>query len=56
MEYSVSPTKIRNEAGRLFMVVSEVEGGFLVRDAVTSDLVYIKQGEVASKGDEQTLF
>ncbi len=47
MEFSHIPVKVQNEAGRWFLVVSQVDGGFLVRDAVTSDLVYMKHGDIA---------
>jgi len=36
MEYSASPEKIQNASGRWFMVVSQIDGGYLVRDEVTS--------------------
>ena len=51
MEYSHSPVKIQNDAGRWFLVVSNVDGGYLVRDAVTSDLVYIKHCDIACSED-----
>jgi hypothetical protein len=47
MEFSTQPVKIQNEDGRWFMVVSRVEGGFLARDSVTSDLVYMKHSDIA---------
>ena len=50
MEYSPDPVKIQNVAGRWFLVVSPLEGGYLVRDAVTSDLVYMKHCDIA-QGD-----
>jgi hypothetical protein len=53
MEFSHSPVKIQNEAGRWFLVVSHVDGGYLVRDAVTSDLVYIKHSDIAGSDDGQ---
>jgi len=53
MEFSHSPVKIQNEAGRWFLVVSHVDGGYLARDAVTSDLVYIKHGDIAHSDDTQ---
>jgi len=54
MEYSASPTKIKNESGRWFMVVSQIEGGYLVRDEVTSDLVYIRHCDIAGSKPEDT--
>jgi hypothetical protein len=50
MEFSSNPLRIQNESGRWFLVVSTVEGGFLARDAVTSDLVYMKHGDIV-QGD-----
>lgn len=47
MDFSIQPVKIQNEDGRWFMVVSRVEGGFLARDSVTSDLVYMKHSDIA---------
>lgn len=47
MEFSHSPVRVQSETGRWFLVVSQVEGGYLVRDTVTNDLVYIKHGEIA---------
>jgi len=47
MEFSLQPVKIKNEDGRWFMVVSRVEGGYLARDSVTSDLVYMKHSDIA---------
>ncbi|MDD5311632.1 MAG: hypothetical protein PHO26_01165 [Dehalococcoidia bacterium] len=49
MEFSISPTKIQNEAGRWFVVISQFDEGYLARDAVTSDLVYMKHTDVACK-------
>ena len=49
MEFSSQPVKIQNEDGRWFMVVSRVEGGYLARDSVTSDLVYMKQCDIAGR-------
>ncbi|MCX5996033.1 MAG: hypothetical protein NTV42_00130 [Chloroflexi bacterium] len=49
MEFSVQPVKIQNEDGRWFMVVSRVEGGYLARDSVTSDLVYMKHSDIAGR-------
>lgn len=54
MDFSHSPIKIQNEAGRWFMVVSHVDGGYLVRDTVTSDLVYIKHSDIAHSDDGQS--
>ncbi len=51
MDFSISPQKLQNEAGRWFDIVSQIEGGYLVRDSVTSDLVYMKHCDVASNGD-----
>jgi len=51
MEFSISPIKIQNEAGRWFVVVSQVDGGYLARDAVTSDLVYMKHCDIAGRQD-----
>jgi hypothetical protein len=51
MEFSHSPIRIQNDAGRWFLVVSNVDGGYLVRDAVTSDLVYIKHCDIACSDD-----
>ena len=54
MDFSIQPIKIQNEDGRWFMVVSRVEGGYLARDGVTSDLVYMKHSDVAGgEGDSQ---
>jgi hypothetical protein len=47
MEFSTNPVKIQNADGRWFMVVSRVEGGYLARDSVTSDLVYMKHCDIA---------
>ena len=52
MDFSVSPKKICDEAGRWFMVVSQVEGGFLARDSVTSDLVYMKHCDIAYREED----
>ena len=49
MDFSTQPVKIQNEDGRWFMVVSRVEGGYLVRDSVTSDLVYMKHSDIAGR-------
>jgi len=49
MEFSIQPIKIQNEDGRWFMVVSRVDGGYLVRDSVTSDLVYMKHCDIAGQ-------
>ena len=51
MEFSVSPIKIQNEAGRWFVVVSQIEGGYLVRDPVTNDLVYMRHADIAGKDE-----
>ena len=52
MDFSVSPSKIQDEAGRWFMVVSQVEGGFLARDSVTSDLVYMKHCDITCREED----
>ena len=49
MDFSIQPVKIQNEDGRWFMVVSRVEGGYLARDSVTSDLVYMKHSDIAGR-------
>ncbi len=49
MDYSLRQIKIQNEAGRWFVVVSQVEGGYLARDVTTSDLVYMKNCDIACK-------
>jgi hypothetical protein len=54
MEFSSNPLRIQNESGRWFLVVSHVDGGYLVRDAVTSDLVYIKHSDIAHSDDGQS--
>lgn len=54
MEYQTSPEKIQNESGRWFMVVSQVDGGYLVRDEVTSDLVYMRHCDIAGSDHEET--
>ena len=54
MDFSNSPKRIQNDAGRWFMVVSQLEGGYLVRDDTTSDLVYFKHGDVASEEDRES--
>jgi hypothetical protein len=54
MEFSHSPVKVQNEAGRWFLVVSQVEGGYLVRDAVTNDLVYMKHHDIAQNDSAET--
>jgi len=33
-------------------VVSEMEGGYLVRDEVTNDLVYMKHSDIAHKDEK----
>ncbi|MBN1374661.1 MAG: hypothetical protein JXA01_00760 [Dehalococcoidia bacterium] len=53
MEFSYSHIKIQNEAGRWFDVVSNLDGGFLVRDSVTSDLVYLKHCDVMCSEEDQ---
>ena len=53
MDYSSSPIKICNEAGRWFVVISQVEGGYLVRDTVTRDLVYMKASDIAGCEDTE---
>ena len=52
MDFSIQPVKIQNEDGRWFMVVSRVEGGFLARDSVTSDLVYMKHSDIAGREED----
>ena len=52
MDFSIQPIKIQNEDGRWFMVVSRVEGGYLARDSVTSDLVYMKHSHVAGREED----
>jgi hypothetical protein len=47
MEFSVSPIKVQNESGKWFIVISQMEGGYLARDVVTSDLVYMKYCDIA---------
>jgi hypothetical protein len=47
MEFSIDPVKIQDEAGRWFVVISQVEGGYLARDSVTSDLVYMRHCDIA---------
>ena len=54
MEQSTSPVKIQNESGRWFLVVSQIEGGYLVRDEVTSNLVYIRHCDIAGINREDT--
>jgi hypothetical protein len=49
MEFSIQPVRIQNGEGRWFMVVSRVEGGYLVRDSVTSDLVYMKHSDITGR-------
>jgi hypothetical protein len=49
MDYSASQIKIQNEAGRWFVVVSQVEGGYLARDVTTSDLVYMRNCDITCK-------
>lgn len=53
MEFSLNPVKVKNDEGRWFQVVSQVDGGYLVRDAVTSDLVYIKHSDIAYRDEGQ---
>ncbi len=36
------------------MVVSQIDGGYLVRDEVTSDLVYMKHCDIAGNKQEET--
>ncbi|MDD5289521.1 MAG: hypothetical protein PHY28_10480 [Dehalococcoidales bacterium] len=55
MEFSASPIKIQNESGRWFMVVSQIDGGYLARDEVTSDLVYMKHSDIAGSEHEETV-
>jgi hypothetical protein len=54
MDFSHSPLKVQNEAGRWFLVVSPLEGGYLVRDATTSDLVYMKHSDIAHNDRTET--
>ena len=51
MDFSEKPKRIQDEAGRWFMVVSQVEGGYLARDTVTSALVYMRHCEIACRED-----
>ncbi len=53
MEFSDSPIKIQNESGRWFMVVSQIDGGYIARDEVTSDLVYMKHSDIAGSEHEE---
>ena len=55
MEFSINQAKIQNESGRWFDVVSNIDGGYLVRDSVTSDLVYLKHSDILSGGESQSL-
>ncbi|MCX5993391.1 MAG: hypothetical protein NT177_04135 [Chloroflexi bacterium] len=52
MDFSVSPRRIQDETGRWFMVVSQVDGGYLARDSVTSDLVYMKHCDIACREED----
>ena len=52
MDFSIRPKRIQDESGRWFMVVSQVEGGYLARDSVTSDLVYMKHSDIACHEEE----
>jgi len=49
MDYSSNQIKIQNETGRWFVVVSQVDGGYLARDETTSDLVYMRHCDVICK-------
>ena len=51
MDFSIGPQKVQNEAGRWFVVVSQIDGGYLVRDSVTSDLIYMKHCDVANNAE-----
>ena len=53
MEFSHNPVKIKNGSGRWFMVVSQIDGGYLARDEVTSDLVYMKHSDLAENESEE---
>jgi hypothetical protein len=55
MDFSHSQVKIQNESGRWFDVVSNIDGGYLVRDSVTSDLVYLKHSDILHGDDSQSL-
>lgn len=52
MEFSVDPVKIQDGAGRWFVVVSHVEGGYLARDTVTSDLVYMRHCDITCSNEK----
>ena len=54
MEFSICPVKIQNEAGRWFMVVSQYDEGYLARDIVTSDLVYMRHCDITCKDNENS--
>jgi len=49
MDFSDKPKRIQDESGRWFTVVSQVEGGYLARDTVTSDLVYMRHCDIACR-------
>lgn len=51
MDFSDKPKRIQDESGRWFTVVSQVEGGYLARDTVTSDLVYMRHCDIACRED-----
>ncbi len=53
MDFSASPIKIQNESGRWFMVVSQIDGGYIARDEVTSDLVYMKHSDITKSEHEE---
>ena len=49
MDFTQNQIKIQNTDGRWFVVVSQIEGGYLARDVTTSDLVYMKNCDIACK-------
>jgi hypothetical protein len=49
MDYSAHQIKIQSETGRWFVVVSQVDGGYLARDLTTSDLVYMKECDITCR-------
>lgn len=53
MDFSADPLKVQNESGRWFMVVSQMDGGYLARDVVTSDLVYMKHSDITGSDLEE---
>jgi len=51
MDFTDKPKRIQDESGRWFTIVSQVEGGYLARDTVTSDLVYMRHCDIACRED-----